>query len=61
MIVKVDPDVCIGCELCVSTEPDIFSMDGAVAVAVTGSVDAALESGIQTAVEECPVEAISAD
>jgi ferredoxin len=61
MIAKVDPELCIGCELCVGTAPDIFEMDGSVSVASSSVVDAALEEDVQTAIDECPVDAISAD
>lgn len=59
MKAQVDPNICIGCELCTSTAPDVFSMDGSVAVAINGEISADLESDTRTAKEECPVEAIS--
>ena len=61
MKAKVDADLCIGCELCTGTVPDVFEMDGAVAVVIGDSVDASLEDDVQGAIEECPVEAISAE
>ncbi len=32
MIAKVDADLCIGCELCAGTVPDVFEMDGSVKI-----------------------------
>ncbi len=55
----VDPDLCIGCELCAGIVPDVFSMDGAIAVAIEEGYDPSLESDVQSSVEDCPVEAIS--
>lgn len=61
MKASVDPDLCIGCELCAGTVPDVFSMDGSTAVAIEGDVDASLEDEVQGAADECPVEAISVE
>lgn len=55
--VVVDGDLCTGCELCVETAPDVFHMDGDVAVAVN-SADMN-EDEIEEAITNCPVEAIS--
>ena len=56
----VDPDMCIGCELCVDTAPEVFSMnDDGVAVAVESALDASLEADATQAEEECPADAIS--
>ncbi len=57
----VDADLCIGCELCIGIVPDVFSMDGAVAVAIDTEFDSALESGVEEAITDCPVDAISAE
>lgn len=59
MKAKVDADLCIGCELCAGTVPDVFSMDGSVAVAIDSDIDAGLEDDVRNAIDECPVEAIS--
>ncbi len=61
MKTKVDPDLCIGCELCTSTAPDIYEMDGSVAVAIEADVAAEFEDEVVEAKENCPVEAISID
>ncbi len=55
----VDTDTCTGCELCVSEVPDVFKMDGDVAVAIDGEVPSDLEQAVREAAEDCPVEAIS--
>ena len=56
----VDPDLCIGCELCVETAPEIYTMsDDGVAVAVDSELDASLEAGATQAADECPADAIS--
>ena len=53
----VDPDLCTGCELCVETVPDVFQMEDDLAMVInpTGASD----EEIQTAIDNCPVEAIS--
>jgi len=54
----VDPELCTGCELCVSTCPDIFEMAGDIAkVKVDIIPDAAMDSARQAA-EDCPATAI---
>ena len=58
MRAKVDADICTGCELCEQTCPEIFSMNGDVAVAKNGDVPAEYEDTCRQAAEECPVEAI---
>ncbi len=59
MKANVDADTCIGCELCVNTCPDVFEMDGSVAVVKTTPVPAAAEVSCQEAKGACPVEAIT--
>lgn len=61
MKVKVDPDECTGCELCVHECPEIFEMVGDLAVAKQGEVPSGTEESCMQAVEDCPVEAISID
>ncbi len=60
MKVKIDAKLCIGCELCTGTTPEVFEMDGSVAVVIGNPIDGSLEDDVQSAIEECPVEAISA-
>lgn len=58
MKAKVDPDICIGCTLCVQTCPEVFRMEGDKAVASTALVPKDLESQAKQAADECPVTAI---
>lgn len=52
-------DNCIGCGLCASTCPEVFTInDDNVAVAIEGEVDAAVESSAMEAKDGCPVSAI---
>lgn len=58
MQVRVDPDVCIGCTLCVQTCPEVFRMESDKAVAFVAVVPEDLEDACRRAAEECPVTAI---
>ncbi len=58
MQARVDPDLCTGCELCVTTCPEVFEMDDDKAVAKTGPVAGEATESCRQATEECPVEAI---
>lgn len=55
----VDPETCIGCELCVQICKDVFRMEGDKAVAYVDPVPAKCEDICRQAKDECPVEAIS--
>jgi ferredoxin len=55
-IPAIDPDLCTGCELCVETCPDVFEMEGELAV--ISNPTGASEDEIQEAIDNCPVEAI---
>lgn len=54
----VDPDACIGCELCPSICPEVYRMEGPVAKAIEGEVPKEFEDSAREAAESCPVEAI---
>lgn len=58
MRVKVDPDLCTGCELCVTTCPEVFEMQGDKSIVKSNPVPPDAEDNCKKAVEECPVEAI---
>jgi len=58
MKVSVNKDECTGCELCVTTCPDLFEMDGDAAVAKTEEVPEGAVECARQAAEDCPVEAI---
>jgi ferredoxin len=56
--IKVDYDKCVGSRICVAIAPKVFKLnsDGQAAVADAAGDDRAT---IQTAIEACPVSAIS--
>ena len=58
MKVRVDPEICVGDETCVEICPEIFEMEGDVAVAKMEEVPEELEGKCKEAAESCPVEAI---
>jgi len=58
MKVKIDADLCTGCGLCSDSVPDVFLMGDDVAEVKTTEVPADLESAVQEAADDCPVEAI---
>lgn len=54
----VDQDICIGCELCVTTAPDVFKMnDEGKAHAVADTTEENRASVLE-AIDGCPVSAI---
>jgi ferredoxin len=58
MKVRVDPDLCVGDETCVEICPEVFEMQGDVAVAKMEEVPEELEAKCREAADSCPVEAI---
>lgn len=51
-------DACIGCGMCASTCPEVFSIDGDVAVAIDSEMPDLLLDSAAEAQEGCPVSAI---
>lgn len=58
MKARVDPELCIGCELCVTTCQQVFRMEGDKAVAYVAVVPKDVEETCKKATDECPVTAI---
>jgi len=58
MKVKVDEETCVGDETCVEICPEIFEMNGDVAVARMEEVPEEPGEKCKEAAESCPVEAI---
>ncbi|MFH1379866.1 MAG: ferredoxin [bacterium] len=61
MKVIVDPELCTGCELCVSSSPDLFEMQEDKAVPINAEVDPSLEEECKETAQSCPVEAIKVE
>jgi len=61
MKVSVDKELCTCCELCVSSCPDIFEIDGDVAKAKVEVVPEGAEECVQQAAEDCPASAIKVE
>ena len=59
MKARVDKDICIGCGLCESTCPEVFSIeDDGLAAAIQGDIPEAACEEAETARDGCPVSAI---
>lgn len=59
MRATVDADLCTGCELCTETCPEIFEIQGDVAVAIVDVIPVDAVECARQAAEDCPVEAIT--
>lgn len=59
MRVRVDAELCTGCGLCVEKCPEVFEMDGSIALTKLEFVPTALEAACREAAESCPVSAIA--
>ncbi len=58
MKVRVDEELCVGDGTCVDVCPEIFEMQGDVAVVKMAEVPEAIEDSCREAADSCPVEAI---
>lgn len=54
----VDPDLCIGCTQCAGTCPEVFTMEGTLAVAIPGELPPSAVPQAVEAAQGCPVNAI---
>lgn len=62
MKTTVDQDTCIGCGLCPDLCPDVYEMrDDDKAHVIVDEVSSGSEECVQDAVEQCPVDAITAE
>mgnify|MGYP000881676715 FL=1 len=55
----VDEETCIGCEACVGICPEVFEMQGDVAVATVNPVPDEVADSCREAADSCPVDAIA--
>ena len=58
MKIIVDKDACIGCGLCAQMAPDVYEMQGDLAVVKAGDMPAAQAADAKSAADQCPVSAI---
>ena len=61
MKVRVDADICIGCESCVDICPEIFEMSDDIAITKMDTVPADLQDSCSEAADICAVDAIFID
>ncbi|MGC8777596.1 MAG: ferredoxin [Candidatus Caldatribacteriaceae bacterium] len=57
MAVKVDEELCIGCELCVQICPDVFEMNADGKSVVKSGADTSIDC-VDEAIDSCPTSAI---
>ena len=61
MKVRVDADICIGCETCVDICPEIFEMRDDIAIIKEENIPADLQDSCRKAADICAVDAIIID
>jgi ferredoxin len=61
MEVRVDADICVGCETCVDICPEIFEMSDNIAITKMDTVPADLQESCREAADSCAVDAIIID
>ena len=59
MKARVDPDVCIGCNLCVEMCPDVYRMEDDKAIVYVSFISPEIEDLCEQAADACPVSAIT--
>lgn len=57
--IKIDPQKCIGCNTCVIINPDVFELDQQNYKAKVKNQENPVSEKTKTAVDSCPVSAIS--
>jgi ferredoxin len=55
---KVDPDLCTGDEICIQVCPEVFEMEGDIAVVKMKEIPENLQDSVKEAADSCPSEAI---
>ena len=58
MKAKVDADLCCGCGPCEEACPEVFKVEGDIALVLVDVVPPAAEDACKKAQENCPTEAI---
>ncbi len=58
MKVSIDQDLCTGCGLCSDSVPEVFEMGDETAHVIKPNVPSGMEDDVQSAADDCPVEAI---
>jgi ferredoxin len=61
MKATVDKSLCAGCGICTDICPEVFEMDGDLAIAKVEKVPAEAEDTCRDAAQQCPAEAIKID
>jgi ferredoxin len=61
MRARIDEDACVGDGSCADTCPEVFAMEGDLAVVIKDRVPEELEDAVREAADGCPVEAILID
>lgn len=54
----VDSEKCIGCGLCAQVAPEVYRMEGDIALAIEEDVSLDQMDEAKTAMQQCPVDAI---
>jgi ferredoxin len=57
----LDQDKCIGCNTCPLLNPEVFEMDQNIYKAKVKSQPKSIDEATQSAIDSCPVQAISVE